>query len=829
MANGTTQASLEIIRTPDFQYSGFYYPEIASRLRRFMRAYAPEITNEDLREPFMQLERAFALMAHYNNVLADMVANDAFLATSRHPTSVKLHLDLIDYRMLPASPGQVEVLGKLARTYSSPVRILEANRKFATLRNEDEPEIVFENTLPIDFTARIDEIELAYGVETENTGTCFTSSIDPDIIQRSAGYQFVTADLNKVVELTGSILGNNIEDARITELLNETTPGSGIWRQARLANASFTSESGLTFKVRAPTANGAPALVAATGFIPWSNPPVPGDKFYFGHTDIMWDRFDVVMAAAALGPEGVWEFYDNSETTVQPDSVVVDPSPGYLRFNLNSLLGITSAKGAHVKVQYIPTGYESNAVVDFSGGNNYVDISGYMGQVTPSDDAGDYLVFCNWRPIDITKFTTGTGMQKLTTSGYVKFNVPQSTSDRWERYQLYDISAGQQKEAYFLRYRIVDNPGVAVGPNLTSMEFVAGDQYVLFPTTQGRTVEDDPLGSSSGEQSQEFTLTRKPYILNSIRIFVDEGGGYIEWEEVDSFLTSYETDRHFRVDVQTDGSAIVVFGDGTNGRIPPIGTNNIAAIYRVGADQDGNIAAGVLSVNRDGVGVFREILNPRAGAFWVEADWDSIESMEKVKRRGPFNLRTMYRAVTPRDCEILAVSYVNTDGVRPVSRARAYEEAFGPKTVEIVVAGQGGAALPKTSREQLEEYFNGGDTYRGVLVLNHEATITNYTPKQIGIQMEVVANPIVTEAMVIQTLSFLISPTAVESDGVSYVWQFGQEVPLSRIVSEIFRISPGNVFKVTITSPTADIGLSANELPIFDPVNTNVVMLPPSF
>ena len=409
MASNLT-ANLEIVRTPDFQYSGFYFPEIAARLRRFNRVNAAEITNEDLREPFMQLERAFALMAHYNNVLIDMVANDAFLDTARHPDSVKYHLGLIDYKMLPASPAQVDVLAKMARTYTGTVRIIEANRKFATQRNEDEDEIIFENIDAFDLSARSDQIELAYGVEGENSGVGFVTSFNSDIFEASSGYQFVNADLNKVVEITGSILGNNVEDARITELLDETSPGSGVWNQVRLANASFVSEGSLSFTVRGVTANGAPDLVAATGFTPWSSNVQVGNKFYFGHTDVMWNRFDSVIASVGLGPEGIWEFYDASETTIQPDLVTVDPSPGVLRFNLNTLLGVTSVKGAHIKVQHVPTGYESNAISDFSGGVNYVDISGYLGQTTPSTVTGDYLVYCQWRPIDITEDTTLSGL-----------------------------------------------------------------------------------------------------------------------------------------------------------------------------------------------------------------------------------------------------------------------------------------------------------------------------------------------------------------------------------------------------------------------------------
>jgi hypothetical protein len=95
--------------------------------------------------------------------------------------------------------------------------------------------------------------------------------------------------------------------------------------------------------------------------------------------------------------------------------------------------------------------------------------------------------------------------------------------------------------------------------------------------------------------------------------------------------------------------------------------------------------------------------------------------------------------------------------------------------------------------------------------------------------IEITAYPVVTEALVNQALSSLLSPTAIESDGVSYVWEFGQEVPNSRVISEIFDISPGNVFKVVISSPTVDVGLESKELPMFDIANTHIVIVSPNF
>jgi hypothetical protein len=164
-----------------------------------------------------------------------------------------------------------------------------------------------------------------------------------------------------------------------------------------------------------------------------------------------------------------------------------------------------------------------------------------------------------------------------------------------------------------------------------------------------------------------------------------------------------------------------------------------------------------------------------------------------------------------------------------VARAKAYEGTFGPKSVELVVVGQGGAALDYETKLDLENYFNGGDIYRGVLLLNHEVTVTNYIPRKIPLQIEVVARSSVSSVMITQAMSFLMSPTATESDGVSYVWRFGQEVPLSRINSEIFKVSIGNIFKAKINSPTEDIAMNANELPIFEPVGSNVVVVPLSY
>jgi hypothetical protein len=166
-----------------------------------------------------------------------------------------------------------------------------------------------------------------------------------------------------------------------------------------------------------------------------------------------------------------------------------------------------------------------------------------------------------------------------------------------------------------------------------------------------------------------------------------------------------------------------------------------------------------------------------------------------------------------------------------VRRSKGYEEAFGPKTIELVVTGSQGATLSADERAELEEYFNGGEVYGypGVLMANYELSVTNYQPRLIGLDIRVEAYSAITESLVLQALQSLLNPTALASNRIDFIWRYGQSVPLSRIQAEIFQISPTQIFDVDVTSPTSDIQLTSTELPVLDVVNTNIVIVPPSF
>ena len=53
------------VTIPDFDFSGFYYPQLLEALMRYKRLNVPELTEESPYEPFNQLTRMIALVGAY--------------------------------------------------------------------------------------------------------------------------------------------------------------------------------------------------------------------------------------------------------------------------------------------------------------------------------------------------------------------------------------------------------------------------------------------------------------------------------------------------------------------------------------------------------------------------------------------------------------------------------------------------------------------------------------------------------------------------------------------------------------------------------------------
>jgi len=541
-------------------------------------------------------------------------------------------------------------------------------------------------------------------------------------------------------------------------------------------------------------------------FTPWAT-PAAGDAVYFMHKHAMWDKMEFVFDTFAANLEGVWEYYDGEWRKIAPTSVT--NMGGYLQFDLTSYLGTDNRAGTKIRVQLNETTSYEELESTWTGTKNIVETTGLLGQTAPSTDPDDYTVGSDWEEIeDLTDGTVG-----MTEDGELEYVLMQKVDENWIP-AVINSSTG-----YAIRFRII----TAVGPTAPVIEYArmdTGKQYVLRSCTQGRTNTEEPLGSSSGLPDQRFQTNQDYFVSGSMDLEVDSE----EWTEVDNFLNSRATDKHYRVELGKNDRATVVFGDGVTGKVPPAGVSNIKAVYRYGSNENGNVGANTVTVDKSSLTFVNSIWNPRPGAGWVESEGANQSSLERAKVAGPASLRTKDVALGPDDVEYMTTQFEASDGAKPFSRAKAFEEGFGPKTVELVVVAKGGGQASNAQLEALQEYFN-GDRFSSPpkkkrIVQNQEVVVVNFTTRTINIEATVYGD--VEEEAITSALSQVLQPEALKDDGVTWEWDFGDEVPTSRIGHEIFDADP-DIEKVTLTTPAAPVQLGARELPKVGTISLNIV------
>jgi hypothetical protein len=174
-----------------------------------------------------------------------------------------------------------------------------------------------------------------------------------------------------------------------------------------------------------------------------------------------------------------------------------------------------------------------------------------------------------------------------------------------------------------------------------------------------------------------------------------------EWLPQRDLLASEASATEFVVEVETDGTAFVRFGDDRFGSRPATGTA-FKADYRVGGGAQGNVGAGALAhvvSNNAGILAVSNPIPARGGG--------QPESIEQVRQNAPFAFRTQQRAVTAKDYAEVAERHAG------VQRAAATIRWTGSwRTVFLTVDRIGGADVDadfeKEMRAHLERYRMAG-------------------------------------------------------------------------------------------------------------------------
>lgn len=250
-----------------------------------------------------------------------------------------------------------------------------------------------------------------------------------------------------------------------------------------------------------------------------------------------------------------------------------------------------------------------------------------------------------WARCEIDHDETG----GLNRPGDVVLHVPEN----------HTASVINQQLAGWLRCRVLQpepgQPFYSAPPQVRAVTAAAIGGTV--PAVHAETVRDEILGLSEGVPGQHFVVQHSPIVPGDEPLVLESAGGdgWDRWRAVEHFADSGPSDRHFVVDLMTGE---VVFGpavrepDGSlrqYGAVPPKGAPLRLPAYRTGGGRRGNVARGLLTVQRTPVPFVTRVENRHPATGGVDG-----ESVSNAAQRGPLLLRTRERAVTAEDYELLA-------------------------------------------------------------------------------------------------------------------------------------------------------------------------------
>lgn len=174
---------------------------------------------------------------------------------------------------------------------------------------------------------------------------------------------------------------------------------------------------------------------------------------------------------------------------------------------------------------------------------------------------------------------------------------------------------------------------------------------ITVTANQGTTVASEVIGTSNGESSQIFKLSKNPVIEKSVTLTVNS----ITYTQVPYLIDYQNYDPVFSTYTSADGVTYVLFGDNVSGRIPPVNAQ-ITATYRIGGGTAGNVGANtikyILTNGASGLSVLNQSSGGNTGAASGGGDYESTDA---IRVNAPLSLRSLERAVSLSDYANLCI------------------------------------------------------------------------------------------------------------------------------------------------------------------------------
>lgn len=402
----------------------------------------------------------------------------------------------------------------------------------------------------------------------------------------------------------------------------------------------------------------------------------------------------------------------------------------------------------------------------------------------PATLVWEYWSGSQWQSVNLDS----DGTRAFSQAGHVLFRIPPNGAKAAAKNNVF-LSDG----LYWIRAS-VQSATYEMPPQISSI------RTNTISATQAITFSDEVLGISNGLPNQTFQVANTPVMvldtpvqftnsdgvkvsITSLRLEIDEGQGFMVWQEVDDFFSSGPNDRAFTIDRNT---GVITTGTGDHGRIPVINQtstnpNVVARSYRAGGGLQGNVAANSITQLQTSVPSVDTVTNndPATGGT-------DEESVADAKLRATLALQSKDRAVTPDDFRYLATQAPGANVARANALALFHPDFPNgpvPGVVTVIVVPNSPDPAPTPNQTTLKAVCAYLDTHR---LLTSEVYVVGPTYRKIQIQVQLVVDPSFDLATVKNTvqsnLTTFFGPLQGGTDGTG--WPFGGTV----YYSDVYRI-----------------------------------------
>ncbi len=239
------------------------------------------------------------------------------------------------------------------------------------------------------------------------------------------------------------------------------------------------------------------------------------------------------------------------------------------------------------------------------------------------------------------------------------------------------------------------------------------------PAIAATTALDELVARGNGRSAQVVRLANGNVLRDTLELLVEDVVEriYYPWALVDDFDTAGPDDRVFVLDPE---AGLIYFGDGVRGGVPGLGARIIATRYRHGGGLAGELPAGTVTQPSSLPGSVQDVTNIVAARGGKDA-----ETLADARQRAPHALKTLGRAVTAEDYDVLARE---TPGVRiartePIPLRRPYQsegiiragvdfDTLVPGVLSLVVVPEGDGAYLMPTESVLRAVCRFLDTVR---------------------------------------------------------------------------------------------------------------------